>query len=327
MHKNMRKLFIILLLCLITQTLLCQISSIKFAENQTPEDIPLYDSIEVKDIRSLVGQTLFLKPTQKAIGNGYYTTVLKTGITTNANVYMPDHTYSCFTSLDAAGKYFNVIDYLEIRKNSKSIDKFFKMVETQSFDTVYLSVDYIKFTRLCDFLIVGNYIKCKQLYIGKDFVFKDFSRIVAPIFALSNGQKIETAIPVNTEFHCTDVSFIENEYYDMVCVLHNEEYGDIYIIEYAFKNQFQPKDEYLEVLNKEKQRKKQIIAKYGQHNGQLILNKKVELGFTKEMCIESWGKPYDINTTRGLWGVSEQWCYSDGRYLYFENEILTSVQE
>ena len=87
----MRKLFIILLLCLITQTLLCQISSIKFAENQTPEDIPLYDSIEVKDIRSLVGQTLFLKPTQKAIGNGYYTTVLKTGITTNANVYMPDH--------------------------------------------------------------------------------------------------------------------------------------------------------------------------------------------------------------------------------------------
>ena len=323
----MKKLFIILLLGLTAQTLLCQISSIKFDENQTPEYIPPYDSIDVKDLRSLIGQTLFLKPTQKAIENGYYTTVLKTGTNTDAKVYMPNHTYSCFTSIDAAGKYFDIIDYLEIRKSSKSIDKFFKMVETQSLDTVYLSVDYIKFTRLCDFLIVGNYVKCKQLYIGKDFMFKDYSRIVAPIFSLSNGQKIETDIPVNTDFHCTDVTFIENDYYDMVCVLHNDDYGDIFIIEYAFKNQFQSKDEYLEEINKEKQRKKQIIAKYGQHNGQLILNGEVEVGFTKEMCIESWGKPIDINTTRGSWGVSEQWCYSYDRYLYFENGILTSVQE
>ena len=44
------------------------------------------------------------------------------------------------------------------------------------------------------------------------------------------------------------------------------------------------------------------------------------------MCLESWGKPDDINTTIGSYGTHEQWVYGNGYYLYFENGKLTNIQ-
>lgn len=46
------------------------------------------------------------------------------------------------------------------------------------------------------------------------------------------------------------------------------------------------------------------------------------------MCRESWGEPDDINRTTGSWGTHEQWVYGeyDCDYLYFENGVLTSIQ-
>jgi hypothetical protein len=40
----------------------------------------------------------------------------------------------------------------------------------------------------------------------------------------------------------------------------------------------------------------------------------------------SWGKPQKINTTTNKWGESQQWVYGNGGYLYFENGVLTSIQ-
>jgi hypothetical protein len=40
-----------------------------------------------------------------------------------------------------------------------------------------------------------------------------------------------------------------------------------------------------------------------------------------------WGYPRDINKTTTASGVREQWVYGDGKYLYFENGILTAIQE
>ena len=47
---------------------------------------------------------------------------------------------------------------------------------------------------------------------------------------------------------------------------------------------------------------------------------------TKEMCETSWGMPIDINRTvlRGL--THEQWVYGWAMYLYFNNGILTTIQ-
>jgi hypothetical protein len=46
----------------------------------------------------------------------------------------------------------------------------------------------------------------------------------------------------------------------------------------------------------------------------------------KEQAIESWGQPNDINKTTTKYVVHEQWCYPSHNYLYFENGILTAIQ-
>lgn len=52
----------------------------------------------------------------------------------------------------------------------------------------------------------------------------------------------------------------------------------------------------------------------------------VRLGMTKDEVLgSSWGRPRTINTTTYTFGVHEQWVY-DGGYLYFENGILTTIQ-
>ena len=45
-----------------------------------------------------------------------------------------------------------------------------------------------------------------------------------------------------------------------------------------------------------------------------------------EIEISSWGKPEDINTTTTINGTTEQWVYSEYRYLYFDNGVLTAIQ-
>lgn len=53
----------------------------------------------------------------------------------------------------------------------------------------------------------------------------------------------------------------------------------------------------------------------------------VRIGMSKQDVLDSsWGKPKDINTSIGSWGIHEQWIYGGGNYLYFENGILTSIQ-
>ena len=40
-----------------------------------------------------------------------------------------------------------------------------------------------------------------------------------------------------------------------------------------------------------------------------------------------WGGPKKINKTTTAYGTREQWVYSGNRYIYFENGIVTSIQE
>ena len=79
---------------------------------------------------------------------------------------------------------------------------------------------------------------------------------------------------------------------------------------------------------KRQQREKRIIETYSVFFWNTIINNQIQLGMTKEMVIDSWGRPDDINRTVGSWGVHEQWVYERNKtYLYFENGILTSWQD
>jgi len=75
------------------------------------------------------------------------------------------------------------------------------------------------------------------------------------------------------------------------------------------------------------ERRKKLATKYGQLIADKIISRKIWLGMTDDMAIESRGYPQDNNRSVGSWGVKEQWVYggiSNRIYLYFENGILTS---
>ncbi|WP_291528600.1 hypothetical protein [Bacteroides sp. UBA939] len=57
-----------------------------------------------------------------------------------------------------------------------------------------------------------------------------------------------------------------------------------------------------------------------------IKSEKVKIGMTTEECILSWGKPEKVNTTTTSSNVHEQWIYPNDSYLYFEDGILTTIQ-
>lgn len=55
--------------------------------------------------------------------------------------------------------------------------------------------------------------------------------------------------------------------------------------------------------------------------------KQPSIGMTKSEAENStWGMPNKINKTTTAYGTREQWVYGNGKYLYFENGILTSIQ-
>lgn len=85
-----------------------------------------------------------------------------------------------------------------------------------------------------------------------------------------------------------------------------------------------------ERLADEKHREDSIYRKYGTENGKIILEGKVKLGFTKNMCLEAWGPPYDITKTVSSGMLTEFWFYYNGGIkgssLFFVNGKLETIQ-
>jgi len=78
---------------------------------------------------------------------------------------------------------------------------------------------------------------------------------------------------------------------------------------------------------KREERRKKLATKYGKAIADKIISKKIWLGMTDDMAIESRGYAWKTNRSVGSWGVKEQWVYgeiSNRVYLYFENGKLTS---
>ena len=86
-----------------------------------------------------------------------------------------------------------------------------------------------------------------------------------------------------------------------------------------------------EAKKQEEQRRQNLVKTFGKQKASLILEGVVRIGWSKYAAQESWGRPNDINKTTTSSGVREQWVYREknykNKYLYFENGILTTIQE
>ena len=67
--------------------------------------------------------------------------------------------------------------------------------------------------------------------------------------------------------------------------------------------------------------------KYGRANAKLIMDGEVRLGWTKQMCIESWGEPSDRTRVTTQFGSAEAWWYGGGYILYFQGNKLVMIQD
>lgn len=103
---------------------------------------------------------------------------------------------------------------------------------------------------------------------------------------------------------------------------------------YTFNGRYKNKIEKWAAMNKKYGQKRVATAfelctydgKADYDRVETILGRRVGIGYTKDQCRFAWGAPECINRTTNRYGVSEQWCYGSGNYLYFDDGILTTIQ-
>jgi hypothetical protein len=94
----------------------------------------------------------------------------------------------------------------------------------------------------------------------------------------------------------------------------------------TLRKQYQAKQDAL--LDEEKARiEQERRAKEAAEAKALAKTQGVSIGMTQQQVLDSsWGRPTDINKTITEYGTHEQWVYNGYNYLYFEDGILTSIQ-
>jgi len=69
-----------------------------------------------------------------------------------------------------------------------------------------------------------------------------------------------------------------------------------------------------------------LIKKQPKGLQKLLSDRKIKVGLTKGQVLLSWGKPGDVNTTITARGRREQWVYSLKSYVYFDDGLVTAIQ-
>jgi hypothetical protein len=304
---------------------------------ETKKEIPIYDSlsnfIKINDkYEHLIGQRVFC-----------YKMPLGCYFSSDSRSYFKQ---------EIEGKYFSII---------KSDNKYGIAFKFENNDIFHIS-ESLSFNPNNYFIVEGYFEKAKALYVGKLLVFVKDDRVFENNSDRFNGlfnmetRKRDKTIKINTLWNFTGVSIEENAYCilddenPVVLTLSNEDYGEYYCFlrsedincDKAPKNyilgKFLTYEDYVkkeeadlakakEREEKEQQRIQALVKKYGQSNVNLALQGSVKIGWNKELCREAWGEPNSINRTTTTYGVHEQWVYSTSRYLYFDDGVLTAIQE
>jgi len=222
--------------------------------------------------------------------------------------------------------------------------------------------DYTFSDEINSYLIQGYYEKLKKQYVNKKFI---LTKEIQNIWDINSGKLINIDT-LNNEWICKSLTLIETqstEYLQLCLILTNgnktiavqNRSGGLFASDAwetislsNFKTEEQVLFEKMSAEEIEEQRKDAIIKaeeenkrqalekkkfeleminKYGASIGKLISENKVIIGMSKNICTLSWGEPYDINRTITKERVFEQWVYSMGTYLYFENDVLVAIQD
>ena len=238
-----------------------------------------------------------------------------------------------------AGKTFIVLNFDEIK--SKIITEGynllnFTLLEKSSSDTLIWTPSIYEFYYPYSIAIISYVNKIKTKYIGEDFLARsnmtgtNEKPLKPPYYGhlinINTGEPIRTAELDN--WKCVDLSIIgvySKPYKEPMLILKNGKGEEIaiFFMKDGKNNATRPSVQIDFITIKEY---KMWCEIYGEEYGKLIVLHKVKIGMNSLMCMLSLGIPKDINKTTGSFGVQEQWVYGTNYYLYFENDILKTIQ-
>lgn len=304
-------IYIFTFLLTITTFSFGQIITTKVADKADETDISQYDSLKNyigTKVNKYIGQELYLNLLTESLSKYGYEGFLidyKSDEKSKSNIYKCcDGNRSKYT--DLKGKYFRVLEVLPDNKGSNNRYYFLKLMEKDSKDILYYKYDS-QYSSNFPFIVVGYYEKMRNNVIGKTYIL----RTLDEIYDVRTGKKIN--FTNGTEWKCVDFT-IEDKYYRLV-----------HIFENSLGERIKSGGNKGRVTFWEKETAENYRSKFGDQNWELIVNGKVSIGMTKDMCELSWGKPDKINETITSEITSEQWVFADNT-LYFDNGILTAIQ-
>lgn len=252
------------------------------------------------------------------------------------------------TSYELPGKMYNGNNIL------------FTLVKKNSTDTLYIQSKTIDE----DFTLVPYFLKMKELYNGKKMIAINDIKYHNLIEEIDVTTSKKIVIPNLSIWTCeinllkdsdnnNKPKFIFKNEIGQVIVLNNwcrsrrnngyaegsKHLDDLYFVTELKYNEIQrfkklkDAEKKLEITNKnnlEKLRQKKHVEKclnlYGEKNGNLIAKNEIEIGMNKNMCLISWGKPFDTYTVKTANKTLEILHYSYQKSLYFENDILYKIE-
>ena len=201
----------------------------------------------------------------------------------------------------------------EIRKRKESDDKLMSKISESHKDKMEQ--------------ITKNQIG-KNLYIHKEQKrFSDF--LLYDITNRSNNQKIEYKF--GEKYNVIGLETNDNKIF---CVLESLKYGKVLLDEKDFAEKLLIVAESEEEHEKRLLRLKEVRLKVGEDIWSYFTKNIPKIGMNTEMCIMILGYPDDINSTETMNKLRSQWVYKShdvrlvkDKYFYFENGILTTIQD
>jgi hypothetical protein len=315
------RLILTLSLGILANCCFAQITTLKVAPKKEQEGNSVYDSMNNflgKDVFKYLGQELYVKGRPEYLQefgySGFYADYRK-GKLDGGVFKCCDNYNSKYSELN--GKYFKVLDVLKHPQVEISEylygDKFYlKLEQKDSGEIVYYDYD-AKSKDSFPFIVVGYFQKQKSLYFGRQLVF--FDELFLNQVDVKSGKVISAK--TGQKWKCLDL-VIEEINFDLSLLVENSLSGKILIpLDKVYEKNFPRVFNSVAAEN--------YKNKFGLENFISILQGKIRIGMTKEMCKLSWGTPQKINNTITSGKNSEQWVY-DSNYLYFENGKLIAIQ-
>lgn len=305
----------ILTTCLFVINCYSQITAITKIE-ETPKEIQIYDSLEtlnLKNVLSHKGQTLFIKGSSYAREHGYghsFFTKIINGWDSHY-LYKPTsgkregEITSNYSEL--VGNYYKILSITSVNDSYYGVIYWLELIGE---DHVPFYFKFNKNTYIYNFITQGYYEKMKQIFVGKEFY------SLGPMEHEKVGSNESIELPNKTKLKCIDIAVDIGENGPAYAVLENEKYGKIKaeIIKDQKLHMFISLSDY-----------NGYLKKYGTKFGRCVAEGDIVIGMNKNMVKDAWGDPDHVFTTQGTYGVHEQWVYGT-RYIYFKNGIVTSKQ-